>query len=252
MMQQIDLNCDLGERYSTDNGLLDQQLMPYLSSCNIACGGHAGTPESMKHTVRLALHHGLNIGAHPSFPDKVHFGRKAIAMSPSDLGDSLTGQITTLKTIVEKQQGRLTHVKPHGALYNLAADDLDLAILICEIIAGITSGIALLGMASSAMAEAAAKTGLMFWPEAFVDRRYEPNLRLRNRTLPGAILNAEERIKQLHLLVLEHKVEAPSGKKIDLVAQSLCLHSDTPDAIGTARQIVEHLTQQHVYIRPIR
>lgn len=248
MRKTIDLNADLGEHHPLDGGALDRQLMPYLSSCNIACGGHAGDLISMQQTVKLALQHKVNIGAHPSYPDRENFGRKVMDIPTAILAQSLHKQIADLQIIVQQQGGQLTHVKPHGALYNLAADDINMAILICETIVKINPELALLGLAQSKLEVAAAKTGLTFWNEAFIDRRYDNSLRLKNRKEEGAVLNHQEGIEQLQLLIEEGKILTDSGKKVTLNADSLCLHSDTPDAIQLAHSISNYLKQQGVSI----
>ncbi len=252
MLKTIDLNADLGEYIDLTHSNLDGELMPLISSCNIACGGHAGDHESMQKSVQLAIANEVSIGAHPSYPDRTNFGRVSMNISKSDLAKSLTNQILNLQNIAKHAGAKIRHVKPHGALYNEAADDDQLATLICETIVKLNPNLALLGLANSAMKEAAQKTGLEFWNEAFVDRRYDNRLRLVSRKIEGAVLNHSDGLDQLKTYIQNGKIITNERIKLSVQVDSFCLHSDTPDAIQMAKSIVEFLNQEAIEIRSIK
>lgn len=229
----IDLNADLGEGCGDDAG-----LMAVISSCNIACGGHAGDAASMREAVRLAKAHDVRIGAHPSYPDREGFGRRVIEVSDSNLKAELTEQIGALAAIAEEEGAGLTHVKPHGALYNQAAADAPLARLMAQIVAEALPGAALVGPPASELEAAASTLGLVFLAEGFADRAYTPEGRLVARSEPGAVLERDEaRLAQALEIAREGTVTAINGLAIPLPARTLCLHGDTPGALASAKAI---------------
>lgn len=247
MSIHIDINADLGELADTS---LDEQIMRYVSSCNIASGGHAGNTDSIMHTIQLAKKYQVKIGAHPSFPDRKNFGRKVLAMSDDDLITSLTKQIATIRKAAEQQHATLHHIKPHGALYNLMASDSKVAHNVIKAIKKIDNRLLLYGLAHSATEHAAKEQNLPFVREAFADRRYEPDGKLRNRKHPNAVLNGKETIQQVNDLVFRQY--ASSGEiRVPIQAQTICLHSDTKGMVNLAKVIYETLIGKGVIITAV-
>lgn len=250
-MRKIDLNCDLGEWRGDDGYETDQAIMPVLSSCNIACGGHIGNKSSMRKTVKLALAHGVEIGAHPSYPDRKSFGRRRMEIASRELEQTILDQILSLKTIVEEHGSRLHHVKPHGALYNTASIDRETADIIVKAIKRADPKLKVYGQPAHELEKAALASGLEFVAEVFADRRYEDNLQLRPRNLDGAVLHrTEEVLDQVGDMVLAEEVETYSGIRKPIRAQTICLHSDTKGSAGLARKIYDYLVQNDVEIGP--
>ncbi|WP_154223776.1 5-oxoprolinase subunit PxpA [Marinicella rhabdoformis] len=245
----IDLNCDLGEYESLSDGHADATIMPYISSCNIACGGHAGNEEVMAQSVQWAKHNQLRIGAHPSFPDRENFGRHKIDLSDTALKHSLAHQLTALKAVCDAHNVAMSYVKPHGALYNLAADDLSLSMLLIEVIHDINPHLALMGLAHSVMQSAAAKTHTHFIAEAFIDRRYTSDLRLQPRTIQGAVIDDfEAQAEQALALAQGRAIPSDEGQPLNITCQSLCLHGDTPNAAEAAQLLNQLFIQNNIQI----
>lgn len=235
MVDTIDLNADLGESTHGDAMARDAAIMQMISSANIACGGHAGDAATMQAMVTAAKAHGVAAGAHPSYPDRANFGRVSIAIAPHDLQSAIEMQIAQLRAITAAQNIALTHVKPHGALYNDAADDPALANIIAAAVKNAVPDAALVGLAQGAMAGAAARYGLLFIGEAFVDRRYTAQGRLVPRDQAGAVIESQtERIAQGLSLAQGKPVAPVIGEPITITAQSLCLHSDSAGALESA------------------
>src|ERR1043166_6361205 len=204
-MAMIDLNCDMGE---LEDAAHEAALMEQITSANIACGGHAGDDAAMERTVRLALARGVRIGAHPGYPDRANFGRIEIAMTPEAIAQTVLEQIQRLNTIVLRTGGDIVHVKPHGALYNVAVHNVDVARAIGEGVARWNRAVPIFGLASSPMLEVWRGMGLKVVGEAFADRRYEPDGTLRSRKLPGALItDAEEAAAQAVRLAKEGKAQ---------------------------------------------
>jgi UPF0271 protein len=232
-MTRVDLNADLGEGCGSDAGLLE-----LVSSANVACGWHAGDESTMRETTRLALVAGVAIGAHPSYPDRENFGRKAMSRTPEEVYGDVTVQIRALAAIVEEQGGRLRHVKPHGALYNQAARDGALATAIANAVRDFDPTLALVGLAGSASIRAAREAGLRAVEEGFADRAYTDSGDLVPRGMPGAMIEDEERsVRQVHKLI-ERGIE------------TICLHGDAPEALAFARRIRASLEATKIEIRP--
>lgn len=232
MSRCIDFNCDLGE------GMDDAPLMPFISSASIACGVHAGDESSMLETVALCLRHGVAIGAHPSFADRAHFGRRPMAVSQAEAHALVTAQIEALDDIARGAGTTLQHVKPHGALYNQAAVDLELADAVAMAVHGHDPGLLLYALSGSALARAGQRHGLQVVHEAFAERRYEPDATLTPRGTPGAsIENPDLATEQVLRMLGEGQVLARGGQRIDLRVDSICLHGDRPDALGFARAL---------------
>ena len=248
MEVKIDLNSDLGEH---PDSTLDEQIMPFISSCNIACGGHAGDEDSVKKTIELAIENGVAIGAHPSFPDRENFGREILTMDNDQLSKSLKEQVLLVKALTERAGKKLHHVKPHGALYNLAAVDKETSRLISELILDIDPEIRLFGLANSVSEEVARELGVKFIGEAFADRRYEPDMTLRSRKLEDAVIHdVNEVLKQVEEIALNGRVYS-NEKLLKVSAETICLHSDTKGAVNLAKSIHDHLVKKGTTIAAI-
>ena len=236
-MAGIDLNSDLGEGFGPWSLGDDASLLRLVTSANVACGFHAGDPSTMLRTCRLAAERGVTVGAHVSYPDLAGFGRRAMDVDPGDLYADTVYQIGALRAVVESVGARLGYVKPHGALYNRIVTDADQAAAVAQ--AAKETGLPLLGLPGSAVASAAAERGVPFWREGFVDRAYRSDGTLVPRSEPGAVLtdpaDAAERAVQL----------AGSG-----LVDSLCVHGDTPGALGMAEAVLAALESSGIEVRP--
>jgi UPF0271 protein len=230
----IDLNADLGE-----GDLYDTELLGIVSSCNVACGGHAGDVETMRATVLSATNNGVSIGAHPSYPDREGFGRRSGYLTGEKLFASLTDQISALNSVAREIGATLTHVKPHGALYNDAVNDRELADTIARAVSATVPGAALVGLPNSELQNAAVGHELFFVGEGFVDRAYQEDGQLVPRSEPGAVHKSLD-------LVLPQAVSLVG--KVD----TLCIHGDTPGAAEAAAAVRQELEKQGVEIRALR
>lgn len=237
-MATIDLNSDLGEQ---PDSTLDEQIMPYITSCNIACGGHAGDESSVRRTIDLAIKNNVAIGAHPGFPDRENFGRVIMDIEPGDLAKSLREQIKLIKKCTEEVGQKLHHVKPHGALYNQASMNANISKLIIDVIQEIDPDLPIYGLSHSETEKEAAKTDIHFIGEAFADRKYELNKTLRNRKHDDAMIHElEEVLKQVENLTF-HKRAFNDETELSIEAKTICLHSDTKGAVNLAKAIHDHL-----------
>lgn len=244
MRYTIDINADVGEGMGNE-----VELMPYLSSCNIACGGHAGTPETMRTMVHLAKQHGVHIGAHPSYPDVKNFGREKMKLSCTALFTSLQKQIDSLQAILKEEQLILHHVKPHGALYNLAATDEKVAQVVIEIMKRFILPIKLYVPYKSVISYLAIKNNIPIVYEVFADRQYNANLTLVSRKKPNALIeDGALLIEHVYNMVVNHKVKTLSGEEVPIKAETCCIHGDNPNAIGLLKQLRAHLKQKGVEI----
>lgn len=230
-MTRVDLNADLGEGCGSDAGLLE-----LVTSANVACGWHAGDETTMRETARLAFAAGVAIGAHPSYPDRKNFGRKAMSRTPEEVYADVAAQIRALASIVEAQGARLRHVKPHGALYNRAARDEALASAIARAVRDFDPSLALVGLAGSASIRAARDAGLRAIEEGFADRAYTDSRELVARGEPGAMIDDEERSVRQVFDLIERGIE------------TICLHGDDPKALAFARRIRASLQANSVAI----
>lgn len=245
MTVSIDLNADLGEGKPYDEALL--QL---VSSCNVACGGHAGDANSMSTTVRLALQNGVAVGAHPSYPDREGLGRRNRHTTGNALYESLAVQVTALVDIAAELGVSLIHVKPHGALYSDAAVDAGLADIVARVTAELPGNPQLVGLPNSELQYAASRHGLDFVAEGFVDRAYAANGHLVARSEPGAVHDDIDLITaQAVLIATENSVRAINGQIINAPADTLCIHGDTPSADLAARAVRAALEERGVAIR---
>jgi UPF0271 protein len=246
-MQRIDLNCDMGEGVNND-----ALIMPYISSANIACGYHAGDDDTMKKTIQLALQHNVAIGAHPSFDDRKNFGRTEMMISADDLYDLLSIQLHRLKNIAGSFHARLHHVKPHGALYNMAAKDECMSSIVAKAIKDIDDSFILYGLSNSHLITEAKNIGLRTAAEVFADRTYTDEGRLTSRNQPGALIEDEERsLQQVLQMIMENKVTTVSGKTIPIEAATICIHGDGANAVAFAKNINEALKQNNIDIKAI-
>ena len=250
MTRSLCLNADIGELPGEAGRALDRAILSEVSRCSIACGGHAGDAESMAQTLRMAAEFGVLAGAHPSYPDREGFGRSRNNVSAAELAASLKDQVLALQRIAAAAGTTVHHIKPHGALYNDAAKDAELARMMAGLCA--ETGIpVLLGPPASEMERAAQARGLTYIAEGFADRAYEPDLSLTPRNLPGAVFHdPESQIAQALSIALRHEVITRTGQTIPLDVQTLCLHGDTPGAAENAARLRAALEAGGVTIRP--
>ncbi len=234
---RIDLNCDVGELPGPEGRAADGALLALVSSANVACGGHAGDAASMAATIVAAAAVGVAVGAHPSYADREHFGRRSRAQSPRDVAAALSAQLEALRTIALAHDLPLTHVKPHGALYNDAAADRSIAGAVADAVAAFDRGLVLVGLAGSTLLDAGRAAGLRIAAEGFCDRAYEPDGSLRSRSLPGAVYDDPE-------AAARQAVRLAQRGDID----TLCIHGDTPNALPIARAVRAALRDASVSI----
>ena len=247
---QIDLNGDVGESFGAYEMGHDAALIPILTSANIACGFHAGDPGVMRATVALAREHGTAVGAHPGFPDLVGFGRREMKATPREVEDLVAYQIGALAAIAAAQGVRLAHVKPHGALYNMAARDVDLADAIARAIAAVDPSLALFGLPGSQSLEAAQRHKVRAVSEAFADRAYRRDGSLVPRNEPGAVIDDEQIVVTRAVAIArERMVIAADGTRVPLDVQTICVHGDTPGAAVLASRIRKALSDAGVQVR---
>jgi UPF0271 protein len=235
---RVDLNADVGESVGPWPMGDDERLIPLVTSVNVACGAHAGDPLTIERTIRAALRHGVAVGAHPGYPDLIGFGRRDLDMTPDELEATLVYQIGAVATFARAAGTPLRHVKPHGALYNLAAREPAVAATIVKAVGRVSGDLILVGLAGSAMLTAAADARLPSAAEAFADRAYEADGTLRSRRLPGALLESPERVAAQALsIVRDGRVESHDGRIVDVRADTICIHGDTPAATEFATAI---------------
>lgn len=248
-MRRVDLNCDLGESFGRYTLGLDEEVIPLISSANIACGYHASDPLIMEETVRMAKKYGVSIGAHTGFPDLMGFGRRNMNVSAAEAKAYTKYQIGALLGFCRAEGVKLRHVKPHGAFYNMAAKDYVLAKAVCEGIREIDPSVKLLGLSGSELIRAAKDTGLAFGQEVFADRAYEEDGTLVNRRKAGAMItDEEEAIRRVIKMVREGKVTAVTGREISIQADSVCVHGDGEKALAFVRKIREALNDEGIGI----
>ncbi|MES2809716.1 MAG: 5-oxoprolinase subunit PxpA [Bacteroidota bacterium] len=249
-MQTIDLNCDLGEAFGNYPMPNDDILMDYVTSANIACGYHAGDAGIMQQTVNLAIKKGVAIGAHPGLPDLQGFGRREIKISANEAYQITLYQIGALYGFVAAAKGRLNHVKPHGALYNMAAKDTALATAIAQAVYDFDPTLLLYGLAGSEMIKAADKLGLAAISEVFADRTYQDDGTLTPRTNSNALITSEEQsVNQVLIMVTQQQVVSTNNNVIALKAETLCLHGDGEHAVDFAKKISQRLKSEGIVVK---
>ena len=238
----VDLNCDMGESFGAWTMGSDAALLPFITSANIACGFHAGDPAVMKRTVRAALQHNVAIGAHPGLPDLVGFGRRDMALSPEEAFDLTVYQLGALAAVARAEGGQLHHLKPHGALYNMAATSAALAEAIAEAVYKVQPELTLYGLAGSELTRAGEKLGLRTAHEVFADRTYQANGTLTPRRQPDALItDADAALAQVLRLVQEGRVRSQQGPDVALRADTVCLHGDGAHALAFAQRLHQEL-----------
>ena len=243
---RIDLNADVGE------GMDDAPLMPLLTSANVACGLHAGSPAVMDRTLTLARDKGVRVGAHPGYADRENFGRTNVKLADEEVRALVVYQVAALSGMAAAHGVRLTHVKAHGALYNQAAKDRRLARVIAESVLALDPRLRLVGLAGSAQIDAARSVGLTPAGEAFADRRYLPDGTLMPRTQPGAVLHdPAEAAQQAVRIARDREVIASDGSHLRVEAETLCLHGDTDGALAIARAVRDALEEAGVTVAPL-
>ena len=249
---RINLNADLGEGYGPWHMGDDDAMLDIVASANIACGGHAGDPDVMRRTVRLARERGVSIGAHPSYPDLQGFGRRAMALSSAELENQIAAQVGALAGIAALEATRVTHVKPHGALNNLACVDRGVADTICRSIHAIDPGLILLAPAASQLVLAGRAAGLVVVEEIFADRAYLPDGQLVPRSRADAMIHGPAASLAHVLAMLEARaLIAADGTRLATPIGSICVHGDSPDAVGVARHLRAGLQQAGHDILPL-
>jgi 5-oxoprolinase (ATP-hydrolysing) subunit A len=254
VMKRIDLNSDMGELPEAIAHGTQEALMPSLTSINIACGGHAGDAQTMKTTIEQARRWNLAMGAHPGYPDRANFGRLEMNLSPEAISDSVYQQVQTLAEIAAQCGVHLAHVKPHGALYNQAVHNRQLAQAIAAgVIRWRARDVVLVGLAGSPMLEVFRDAGFSVAAEAFADRRYEPDGTLRSRKYEDALIHDSAEASRQALSIAQHAtVTACNGSQVTVAAQTICIHSDTPGAPQIAAQVAKALREAGVNVRALR
>lgn len=245
----LDLNCDMGESFGAYTIGADDEVMPHITSANVACGFHGGDPAVMRRTVRLAREYGVAVGAHPGFQDLAGFGRREIRMTPQEVEDLVLYQIGALDAIARSEGVRLAHVKPHGALYNMAARERPLADAIARAIRSFDPGLVFFVLAGSEMEQAGEAAGLRVAPEGFADRAYEADGSLTPRSRPGAVIHDPETVVARAVrMAAEGVATTREGEDITLRIVTLCTHGDTPGAAKLTRQLKDALTRAGVRV----
>jgi 5-oxoprolinase (ATP-hydrolysing) subunit A len=252
-MYRVDLNCDMGESFGVYRIGNDEDILNYVTSANIACGFHAGDPSTMRRTVNMALEKGVSIGAHPGLPDLIGFGRRNMAITPEEAYDLIVYQVGALYAFVKAAGGKMRHVKPHGALYNMAAKDRTFSEAIAKAVYDIDSTLVLFGLAGSELIKAGEKMGLKTASEVFADRTYQQDGSLTSRREPNALITDEqEAIQQVIRMVKEGKVRSQQGTDVEIQADTICIHGDGPHALTFAKKIREKLIEAEIKVESIR
>jgi len=254
LLSAIDLNSDVGESFGSYRLGMDEDVIPLVSSANIACGFHAGDPAVMRQTVALARKHGVGLGAHPGLPDLVGFGRRNMDVTLEEIKDFVTYQIGALQAFAGLQGARLQHVKPHGALYNMAVKNLAIWDAVAEVMARLDERLILFVLAGSDRTELEAvgrRRGIRIAFEFFADRAYNTDGSLVSRKLPGAVIHDNDVVAAKVLkLVKEGKVKTIEGSEIGLKAETICVHGDNPKALALVMKIRETLDAAGVAVKP--
>jgi UPF0271 protein len=248
-MARVDLNSDLGESFGAYTIGMDERVLEVITSANIACGFHAGDPEVMRKTVGLALENSVALGAHPGLPDLVGFGRRNIAVTPKEAYAMMVYQIGALAAFVKAEGAKMQHVKPHGALYNMAAADEKLAEAVAEAVYKVDGELILFGLSGSWMIKKARLLGLRVAEEVFADRTYREDGSLTPRGQPGAMItNEEDSLAQVLGMVKSGTVKTPSGELVSIRADTICVHGDGRQALEFSRKIKERLIAEGVAV----
>ncbi len=249
---EININCDLGEKSKHHSNKYDPDLLEIVNSANVACGYHAGDEETMNQVIRISKKNGVSIGAHPSFNDPENFGRERMNLSSSEIKQLITDQYEILQKIALKHQENVTHIKPHGALNNMACEDIELATVLAQTIKDIDKELIYLVPTGSKMQEAAKKLDMKFACEIFADRNYEDDGNLVSRKKPHALITDPEQAKK-HVLkmVQTQSLNCHSGKQIPCEIDSVCIHGDNLSSLATAKSIKENLTENGLELKTL-
>jgi UPF0271 protein len=249
----IDLNCDMGESYGRWTLGADEEIMPFITSANVACGFHGGDPHVMRKTVALALRHGVAVGSHPSLPDLIGFGRRVMDVSPQELKDYLCYQTGALREFARAAGSELQHVKPHGILYAMVEKDEPLAAATGEAARESGQDLILMALASGRYDRTCRKMGVRVASEGFADRAYNVDLTLVSRKQAGSLITDPERAAaQAVRMAMEGKVRTIDGADVDIAVQTICCHGDTPGAQTIVRKVREALEKAGCVVKPLR
>jgi len=253
MAKFIDLNCDMGESYGRWTLGADEEIMPHITSANVACGFHGGDPHVMRKSVLLALQHGVAVGSHPSLPDLMGFGRRVMDVSPQELKDYLCYQTGALREFLRSSGSELQHTKPHGILYSMIEKDEPLATAVAEAARESGRDLILMALASGKYDRTARKMGVRVASEGFADRAYNVDLTLVSRKLPGSLITDPQRAAaQAVKMAMEGKVRTIDGVEIDISVQTICCHGDTPGAQNIVKAVREALDRAGCQVKPLR
>ncbi|HUW93397.1 MAG TPA: 5-oxoprolinase subunit PxpA [Bacteroidales bacterium] len=245
-----DINCDLGEGSGQKGAAGDDSIMPFITSASIACGFHAGDPLTIERSVRSAVRHGIGIGAHPGYPDREGFGRRPMTISHEELRALILYQSAAVKGIAESAGATMQHVKPHGALYNAAAADYEMAMVIARAVKDLDSSLILVGLSGSQLIRAAREIGLPWASEVFADRAYNDDGTLVSRTIEGAVLHDTAMVIDRAVRMIKEKtVESISGKIIAIEADTICIHGDNEMALVFAENLSETLEKNGIELK---
>jgi UPF0271 protein len=250
-MMHIDLNSDMGESFGAYRIGADEEILRWVTSANVACGWHGGDPHVMRQTVALAKTLGVAVGVHPSYPDLLGFGRRPMQISRQEARDYMLYQIGALRAFVEAAGLALQHVKPHGAIYNVAAKDRELSLGIAEAVKEAGGDLILMGLPDSEMLKAAQEVGVRIAREAFGDRAYNEDGSLVSRKIAGSLITDPDRVAERAVGLAQGRVTAITGKEIRFQADTICLHGDTPGAATIARRVRERLEKDGAQVRPL-
>ena len=249
---QVDLNCDLGEAFGNYSFGGDKDILPLITSANIACGFHAGDANVMNETIQLAKKHNIGIGAHPGLPDLQGFGRRKLDMSPEEIYNIVVYQLGALNGFCQIHDVKMNHVKPHGALYQMGAKDKTIASAIAQAVYDFDKTLVFVGLANTLLISEAEKIGLKTASEVFADRRYEDDGQLVSRKEPDAVISdSEEALYQVIKMVTENKVVSKNNKEITLQADTICVHGDGAHALEFVTKIREKLTKEGIDIQSL-
>lgn len=250
-MLSVDLNCDMGEAFGPWPMGNDVELMKFVSSVNIACGYHAGDASTMRKTVELAMHNNVAIGAHPGFPDLQGFGRRTMSLTPDEIYDQVLYQVSALKGICEARRTKLRHVKPHGALYNQAAKDREMAEAIVNAVKSIDPGLIIFGLSGSFLISEAKSGGLRAASEVFADRTYQSDGSLTPRSKANALITDTETAKaQAAQMIEQRAVRSTDGVMVPVVPDTICIHGDGEHAVQFATAINTEIVRRGIAIEP--
>ena len=248
-MFKVDLNCDLGESFGNSKIGCDEKVIPFISSANVACGFHASDPLVMDKTVEMAQKYGVSVGAHPGLPDLMGFGRRKMDITPLEAKTMVQYQIGALDAFCRAHNVKMSHVKPHGALYNMAGKDLELSFAICEGIKAVNPNLILLALSGSKMIEAAKMAGIRYASEVFADRSYNDDGSLVDRKKNGAVITDEnEAIKRVVRMIKEGYVRSINQNDIQIEAQSICVHGDGIKALEFVKKIRQKFEEENIEI----